>query len=187
MNLNLIQRLRTCSLEDNPDIARELAQTGTDEAVKELIYIADGNKIYRNINGTLFSSIVSFFKPQKYGLNEQLIAIDALGEIRNQKALDFLNELLVNEDASNLPETNFIGSNEHFYNGREFIYAKGELRKHLDTFVEYKGTIVQSATESSFYPDDDDHPDAFSEAKFKEGYQRIESAIEKLNLSLRNH
>ena len=44
MTADLVQRLRTCSAEERKAVAMELARTGTDEAVAELINMVEGRR-----------------------------------------------------------------------------------------------------------------------------------------------
>lgn len=81
MTADLVKRLRTCSAGERRNIAMELAQTGTDEAVAELIRMVEG----RHRRGLSW-----------YELDDQLIGVEALGETgteRAERALSFLREV----------------------------------------------------------------------------------------------
>lgn len=79
MSANLVQRLRTCPKEERIYAAMELAQTGTDEAVAELVRMVEGKRRYCL---------------RWYGQDDILPAIESLGETRNKKALGYLNNIL---------------------------------------------------------------------------------------------
>lgn len=97
MTADLVQRLSTCSAEERRAAAMELAQTGTDEAVRGLIGIVEaGNhtpEIWRR--KPWYSLHKECVQPERweYGLSDQLTAIEILGETRNISALEYLKTL----------------------------------------------------------------------------------------------
>jgi len=97
MTDDLVQRLRTCSAGERRAVAMELAQTRNDEAVDKLIKIVNGGDytppVYgRKHNYSLFKSKLGEERWQN-GLADQLLAIEALGCTRSEKAFNFLLEL----------------------------------------------------------------------------------------------
>jgi len=75
MTDNLVRRLRTCSAEERPAVAMELARTGTDESVQELIRMVEG----RHRKGLSW-----------YNLDDQLTGVESLGETKSINALQYL-------------------------------------------------------------------------------------------------
>lgn len=103
MAADLVQRLRTCPAKERRAAAMELAKTGTDEAVVELIRMVDGatrDYTSRTIKTLWLKLSID------YSFEDQLIGIGALGESGNRQALDYLNRLIVFEESCPLQCSN---------------------------------------------------------------------------------
>ena len=119
MTSDLIQILRTCSKEETVAAAMELAHTGTDEAVNELIRMIEANRRYRL---------------RWYGYDDQLTAIDALGETGSRKAHNYLNELINTTRSRFWAECIASQGDSWFesaFEGVTFTKARNELREQL--------------------------------------------------------
>lgn len=77
MTSNLVQRLRVCSADERRVVAMRLAQTGTDEAVTELIRVVERRR----------KRLLSH-----YSLDDQLLGVESLGETSSQNALNYLRQ-----------------------------------------------------------------------------------------------
>ena len=75
MAADLIQTLRTCSKDERRAIALELAHSGTDEAIAELIRMVNGER--RRLL-------------RWYNIDDSIAGIEALGESRSKRGLDYL-------------------------------------------------------------------------------------------------
>ena len=87
---------RPMNIYTKKGVALNLACTGTDEAVTELIRIANGGSYTPEQWGrkhwySLSESLLSE-KRWEYNSHEQLVAIEALGETRSKRALDYLTK-----------------------------------------------------------------------------------------------
>ena len=82
METSLITILRNCSPGQRRFYSQELAKTGSDWGVLELIRMAEGEVRKRG----LFSCIGNIH----YNEDEQVLAISALGESKNKIAYDYL-------------------------------------------------------------------------------------------------
>jgi hypothetical protein len=91
---NLIQRLRTCSVEERRAVAMELARSRTDEAVAELIKrINDGKYCPAKYGKRHWFSLSESLLQEEVcegDYESQLVAIEALGETRREEALKYL-------------------------------------------------------------------------------------------------
>jgi len=81
--MNLVDRLRTCPIEQRGAIAIQLAELGTDKAIDELVRMVEGRRKYK----------IRFWGGS-YSYNDQLIGIEALGETGSKKALEYLKALI---------------------------------------------------------------------------------------------
>lgn len=123
---DLVKKLRTCSKEERRAAAMELAQTGTDEAIRELIAMADGRRRYG----------LSW-----YDLDEQLIGVEALAETKSQIALNYLRKVYKTIDETtntkdvllycggHAPESDVWG--QETYGLYTFPKARGKLAESL--------------------------------------------------------
>lgn len=95
MTADLIQRLRTCSTEERRAVAMKLAKSGSDETVTELVRIADGGEFTQpqGFRKHWYSLHLTYPYSAESTVKTQLMAIEALGETRNKKALDYLTYL----------------------------------------------------------------------------------------------
>ena len=160
--MNLIQRLRTCSAEERKTSAMELAKNGTDEAVRELVRMVGGKR----------RRWLSF-----YNFNEQKIGIEALGETRSKKALDYLKNLVSYEIKSLGKYYTPQSFDEEVEQECEinFPNARGKLSRNLRSvycsryYVDKTGEEIKEYTKSP--------KDVMNQ---KEEYLKIMSAIARL-------
>ena len=95
MIADLIPRLRTCPPEERRPIAIELGQTKADEAVTELIRIADEGEItspkkFRKHWYSIFST--TLYEGSMSKAENQLTAFEALGETSSKRALAYVTQ-----------------------------------------------------------------------------------------------
>lgn len=74
----LVKRLRTCPSEERKKVALTLARQGTEEAVDELLRMAEGGRRHWL---------------QRYDRTDQIIAVMALGESGSERALEYLKKV----------------------------------------------------------------------------------------------
>ena len=139
MDYALGKKLRTCSSKERKDVAMELAHTGTDYAVEELIRMVEGKRRH-------------WLKWYSYG--DVVLGIEALGETKNRGALDYLSsvikpefktytEVLPSTHAKDSvhPEIDFERITTH-----ETVYPKirGKLKKmQLEAFPRIRNAIAK--------------------------------------------
>ena len=78
MESDLVRRLRTCPAQERKDVALELAHTGTNRAVAELIRMTKGRRRH-------------WFT--WYNFDDALIGVEALGESRSKRGLEYLRKI----------------------------------------------------------------------------------------------
>ena len=130
-----IKLLRRCRPEDRKAAALALARTQRSLAVDELIRMAEGGHPYTK--------------------DDQLVAIEALGETRSRRALEYLSDLY--QATVSLESNQFPSPHSHYYYETEtrewnrYEKVKGALRDELD----YSVTLSMSeggGSESPFDP-----------------------------------
>lgn len=165
---DLVQRLRTCFAEERKAAAIELAKTETNEAVAELIRMAEGRRRYW----------LSW-----YTLDDQLIGVEALGESRSKNALEYLHILSQSKSVEArrkwIPYRTSMPTPQSAEVYRDcfpncFPNAKGELRNVLER--SYHGS--RPSTILIHYSD------TYSKSIFTR--KLIQSSIQKLESSLQN-
>jgi hypothetical protein len=122
MTADLIQRLRTCSTEERSTVAMELAQTRSDDGVRELQNMVEGgvrdytDRTYR----TFWLKI-----PIRYSVKDQYIGVEALGKTRRADVLDYLRRLYT-------PKVTTEGKESHVVQGVDPIddYWKVEVYRY---------------------------------------------------------
>ena len=112
MTDDLIERLKTCPAKERKAVAKELAQSGTDESVLELIRMVKGGRRRR----------LSW-----YNLEDQLIGIDVLGETKSKVALNYLRKLNVTVEESEVEKSGHNGWNNTTYLYETYPHARGKL------------------------------------------------------------
>jgi len=130
--LELTNKIRfASSSEERREIALQLASIKEDEAHDELYRMANGEIIYtpRTRKTLWLRKAIT-----EYGLEDQLIAIEALAETGTEKALNFLRSIKRSKPYWPGPE----GEWDPYYkmmghgSGRIYYNAKGALRVALD-------------------------------------------------------
>ncbi len=181
---DLIQRLRTCPVEERRAIAMELAQTGTDEAVTELVKIVEGGnytpprynkKHWYSLDRTLLEE-----ENFQYNSDEQLMAVEALGETRSRKAYNYLNWLIAKTKSSR--RRYGMKCRGGFVAMRQFVRfprAKGGLYKML----QYDADVARGDYLSTLQPVQGEL-EAARESNI--AYQAVLKAIQKLEKNLQN-
>jgi len=129
--LELINKIRFApSSEERREIALQLASIKEDEAHDELYRMADGEIIYtpRTWKRLWLRKAIT-----EYGLEDQLIAIEALAETGTEKALNFLRNIKKSKSYLSGSEREWGPYHEMFGHGGGRIYynAKGVLRTAL--------------------------------------------------------
>lgn len=166
MKDNLIKRLRTCSTKERRYIAMVIAKTGTDEAVEALINLVDGIKSYHRSFFTLWIPIPNEF----YELEDQLIGVEALAETGQEKAADYLRNLIT----KSCSETREYGEGKHdviaLHTQIKFPNTAGPLKEALEiTHTMKKGDYLSSKLR------------ALEVLNQNKSYKRIISAYRKLS------
>lgn len=126
---DLVKELRACLPEDREKLAVQLARSGSEDAVPELIRMVEGKR--RRVLA-------------HYEFEDQLIGIRALGETGKQEALDYIEWLT--KETRGLPID--LSSRTAHREGGDYLFAthekvevhypnaKGELRTALDYYEE---------------------------------------------------
>ena len=171
MTSNLMQRLRTCSTEERRTVAIELVHIGTDDAIEALIQMADGVKNY--IPGS-WRNLWRDKPTEFYELEDQLIAIDTLGETGSKRALKYLNKIMDSRYISDRKSDSIFQSDgallECWEKGVvDFSRAKSKLREAL---------------KSPYYDGEGITAYGHSDEKTNPIYQRLEAAVRKLQSNL---
>ena len=148
---DLVRKLR-----DNPDYRKQIAMdvmsypSPDKEALREIYRMINGEEIYPDY-------MTRIFFPKKtslrYSLEDQLAGVEALGESKEKKALDFLAILYT------------PGTNEKYQN------AKGGLKLALEIEDERVHMIIRSALKNLL--------DYFSKQPQPDPFQIIKSLIDK--------
>ena len=154
---DLIQRLRACSIEERRAVAMDLAQTRNDEAVSELIRMAEGGISTPSCFGRakwyhLSKSLLSLGNVEFSG-RDQLVAVEALGKTENKKALDYLKKLSTHKEPEEIFVQTDIGGNTGSYGNintgeytnPNFFNAKGYLKNILDNSHYNSHDILEDA------------------------------------------
>ena len=158
-----IKLLRRCRPEDRKAAALALARTQRSVAVDELKRMAEGGHPYTK--------------------DDQLVAIEALGETRSRRALEYLSDLY--QATVSLESNQFPSPHSHYYYETEtrewnrYEKVKGALRDELD----YSVTLSMSeggGNESPFDPAEVDSIRAV-QIEYKKGHRVFRTAIEKLS------
>lgn len=131
MTNNLIERLRAAeNVEERKKLAIDLAKNGHEQDIDELIRMASGE-------ARTYKRILLVFKTEiPYDSQDQLNAIEALGESNNLRALGYLNNLLVKE-VEPIPYDYVVGDrgvtpyNEKLKYRARYPNITGELGKKL--------------------------------------------------------
>lgn len=116
---NLVKKLRKSSNEERRNIAIELAQSGTDEAIKELIRMIEGRRRH----------LMSWYK-----FDDQLLGIECLGMTTSREALEYLQKLLIEKIETRTIHWTDRQENEWDTEGHTITYpnARKKLRKLLN-------------------------------------------------------
>jgi hypothetical protein len=152
MTSDLVQQCRTCSAIERQDIARELARTGDDEAIAELIKMVEGavrvsrpvETRYRGVSyrphwwskEIVRQEPYQFDPSDHYDYQDQLIGIGAMGTTGSSECLEYLLALITPDEAVKdigvINEVNFGGS--AVVAGTAIVTfpnAKGELAQEM--------------------------------------------------------
>ena len=168
-----IKKLRTSPSSKRREVALELAKSESAIVVKELIHMARGGR------RTLL---------RWYNLEDQLIALEALGDTRSQEALDYLE--LVRTRKVSLTQSSYVGGTQEvqvitFYATVEFPNSRRGLRKHMKYEFE-RGSSHSIPPYDD--PDTEDYPAGESKCVEVEQSIRalviIKASIEKLRQQL---
>ena len=84
----ILPKFRTCPPKERKGLALELAKTGTDEAVAELINIMEGGIYTPAVHGRRhwYSLFKSCLQPEQweYSSDDALVAMEAMGKTGNE-------------------------------------------------------------------------------------------------------
>ena len=119
----------------------DLAQTGTEEAIKELIRMSDGGSRTSPAYGRRrwYSISETCLTPAAYyNLDDQLTAVDALAETRLPQALEYLRSLIpTKQEVQEYEPGNYGGSSGDY--GGQIQYPTGS--SHLETVSAASGQL----------------------------------------------
>lgn len=171
---DLIKKLRKCSSQERISVAIELAKTGTDKGIRELIRMVEGRRRY----------LLSW-----YDLDDQLIGIEALGETRKKEALEYLEKVYTTLRKSHGIETVVAGGgseprDDNVYTISFEVYHYPLARPSLGESLSSK-KLVSVSEEYYGNLSEDDWPSCVSaEApKDKRAHQVFQKSIAGLRLS----
>jgi hypothetical protein len=183
----LVQRLRTCAPEERRDVAMRLAQTGTEEAVGELMNMVSSGVSRRLPAETSYRDVLErphwwsrtrvkrqepyqYDPSEHYDGHDQLIGVEALAETGSKIALRYLQELIKYDHKSEWSLTGQVQGSDFYpdwqHDSYSFPNARGELAERLAL------TSTHGVCESG------ESPEQGAE------YQLIELVITKLKKSL---
>lgn len=175
--MDLLQRLRTCSTEERRDVAMELAQIQSKESVEALKYVADGNlRTQQRHWYTLGIKVDHYFR-----FNDQLTAIEALGETGHRQALDYLKSLLEERETDSGMVHIGHGSSDDFHGDPIHRFTYPNVKGDLGKVLEWKSCIV--CLEKSI---GERYPDPFYEHDRYRALQTIQRSIQKLEIAVQN-
>lgn len=172
---NLIKRLRKCSSQERRSVAIELAKTGNDNGIRELIRMIEGRRKY----------LLCW-----YNLDDQLIGVEALGETGKKEALEYLEKVYTTIRKSHGTETTVVAGgseprDDDVYTISFEIYHYPLARAGLGESLSYK-KLVSVSEEYYGNLSEGDWPSCVSaEApKDKRAHQVFQKSIAGLRLSL---
>jgi hypothetical protein len=191
MTSDLVQKLRTCSVEERKGIAMELAKLGTDEALQELINMVDTGVRVLHPKETRYRDVVEklhwwnknkikqepyeFDPSEHYDFEDQKIGIEALGETGRNDACKYLQSLLLREEK--YTGLTCMAHREDTRQGNRvmdvsFPNAKGLL----GAFMEHR---------RCYFCNEDDSPEVMGDSGY-EAMKLILNTIEKLKSNVQN-
>jgi hypothetical protein len=169
---SLISRLRMSnSPEDRRSIAIELAQTGSDMAVLELIRMAECKVRKR--------SHVSCWFHSYYGGRDQLNAIQALGESGNEHALEYLERIYSaekgEESTFERATDSWFGDHAIYENVTEIPYKFPNSPINFRNLLDY----METKTECFGYNDETHTKNAQVHDTFINAINKLKSTLQK--------